>query len=170
MTARNGRNDELAARNAAMREQMNSLLDGLREQTAQLQEAQAAALAATGAATSADGLVTVEVNTAGVVTATRISQSAFRSSAPDKLAASFTEAAQAAARDARAQADAAMAPVQQDVPDLPDLFPEAPSLKGLIPEAPGVPEPNTTPAASNAPDDDDWDDFEPRSRFRKDQW
>ena len=170
MTAPDGRKDELEARNATMREQMNSLLDGLQKQTAQLQEAQAAALAATGSATSADGLITVEVNAAGVVTGTRLAQSAFRGSSPEKLAASFTEAAQAAARVARAQADAALAPMQQDVPDLPDLFPQAPSLKSLIPEAPGMPEPDTTSATSKASDGDDWDDYEPRSRFRKDQW
>lgn len=170
MTEPDPSRDELEARNAGMREQMNSMLEGLQRQTAQLKEAQAEAMAATGTASSSDGLVTVEVNAAGVVTGTRLSQSALRDSTPDKLGRSFTEASQAAARDARTKADAALAPVQQDVPDLPDVFPQAPSLKGLIPEAPDIPEPNRSSAASNASDDDDWDDFEPRSRFRKDQW
>ncbi|MDI2031528.1 YbaB/EbfC family nucleoid-associated protein [Saccharopolyspora sp. TS4A08] len=170
MTGPDGRKAELEARNAAMREQVSSMLDGLQRQTAQLREAQASALAATGEATSSDGLVTVRVNAAGVVTDTALSPSALRTSAPEKLARSFTEAAQSAARDARARADAAVAPLQENVPDLPDLFPDAPSLAQLIPAAPELPEPNTPSSASKAPVEEDWDDFEPRSRFRKDRW
>ncbi|MEV4645925.1 YbaB/EbfC family nucleoid-associated protein [Saccharopolyspora sp. NPDC049357] len=170
MTGPDGRKAELEARNAAMREQVSSMLEGLQRQTAELQDAQASALAATGEATSADGLVTVQVNAAGVVTDTALSPSALRSSTPEKLARSFTQAAQAAARDARAKADAAVAPLQENVPDLPDLFPGAPSLAQLIPSAPDLPEPNTPPAASKPAAEEDWDDFEPRSRFRKDRW
>ncbi|MEB3368527.1 YbaB/EbfC family nucleoid-associated protein [Saccharopolyspora mangrovi] len=170
MTGPDGRKAELEARNAAMREQVSSMLEGLQRQTAQLQEAQASALAATGEATSPDGLVTIRVNAAGVVTDTTLSPSALRSSTPEKLARSFTQAAQAAARDARTKADAAVAPLQENVPDLPDLFPNAPSLAQLIPSAPELPEPNTPPAASNPSAEEDWDDFEPRSRFRKDRW
>ena len=136
MTGPDGRRAELAARNAAMREQMNSLLEGLQRQTAQLQEAQAAAMAATGEATSADGLATVHVNAVGIVTDVQLSPSAFKSSTPEKLARSFLEASQAAARDARSKADAAITPVQEDVPDLPDLFPDAPSLRNLLPSPP----------------------------------
>lgn len=167
MTDPDGRRAELEARNAAMREQVSSMLEGLQRQTAQLHEAQASALAATGEATSADGLVTIRVNAAGIVTDTVLSASALRSSTPEKLAKSFTEAAQSAARDARAKADAAVAPLQEDVPDLPDLFPGAPSLSQLIPP---VPEPSTPSAASKPAVEEDWDDFEPRSRFRKDRW
>ena len=136
MTGPDGRRAELEARNAAMREQMNSLLEGLQRQTAQLQEAQAAAMAATGEATSADGLATVHVNAVGIVTDVQLSPSAFKSSTPEKLARSFLEASQAAARDARSKADAAITPVQEDVPDLPDLFPDAPSLRNLLPSPP----------------------------------
>lgn len=164
------RKAELEARNAKMRDQVNSMLEGLHQQTARLEEAQAAAMASTGEATSADGLITVRVNAVGIVTDTSLSPSAFRSSNPDKLARSFTEASQAAARDARAKADAAIAPLQENVPDLPDLFPGAPSLAKLIPAAPESPEPNAPSAASNRSNEEDWDDFEPRSRFRKDTW
>ncbi|MBF6507565.1 YbaB/EbfC family nucleoid-associated protein [Nocardia farcinica] len=163
MTDPGGRKAELEARNAAMREQVSSLLEGLQRQTAQLREAQDAAMAATGEATSADGLVTVRVNAVGIVTDVQISPSAFRSSTPEKLARSFREAAQAAAHDVRGKADAALAPVQENVPDLPDLFPGAPSLKDLMPAPP--PEPTTRVQ----PDDPD-DDWEPPSAFRKDPW
>ncbi|MCI2419860.1 YbaB/EbfC family nucleoid-associated protein [Saccharopolyspora sp. K220] len=167
MTNPDSRKAELEARNAAMREQVSSLLEGLHRQTAQLQEAQAAAMAATGEATSADGLATVRVNAVGIVTDVQISPSAFKTSTPEKLARSFLQAAQAAARDARGKADSAMSPVTEQVPDLPDLFPGAPSLKDLMPPPP---EPTTPPASSNPPEDDDWDEFDPRSSYRKDQW
>lgn len=168
MTGPDGRKAELEARNAAMREQVSSMLEGLQRQTAQLHEAQASALAATGEATSADGLVIVRVNAAGVVTGTTLAPAALRTSTPEKLATSFTETAQAAAKDARAKADEAVAPLQENVPDLPDVFPGAPSLSQLIPAAPDMPEPNRPSAASTSPVQEDWDDFEPRSRFRKD--
>lgn len=165
MTDPGGRKAELEARNAAMREQVSSLLEGLQRQTAQLQEAQDAAMAATGEATSADGLATVHVNAVGIVTDVQISPSAFKSSTPEKLARSFAQAAQAAARDARGKADAAMAPMQQNVPDLPDFFPGTPSLKDLMPTPP--PEPTTPAKPAEQSDDDGW---EPRSAFRKDPW
>ena len=45
---------------------------------------------------------------------------------------------QQAALSAREQADAALAPYQENLPDLPDLFPGMPSLKDLIPAPPPV--------------------------------
>lgn len=103
-------------------------------------------------------------NAVGIVTDVQISPSAFKSSTPEKLARSFLAAAQAAAQDARAKADAAMAPLQEGVPD---FFPGAPSLKDLVP---APPEPTTPPVSPNPPENDDWDDFEPRSGFQKDLW
>ncbi|MGP4017373.1 YbaB/EbfC family nucleoid-associated protein [Saccharopolyspora sp. 5N708] len=167
MTNPDGRRAELEARNAAMREQVSSLLEGLQRQTAQLHEAQAAAMAATGQATSADGLATVHVNAVGIVTDVQVSPSAFKHSTPEKLGRSFLQAAQAAAQDARSKADSVMAPLQEQVPDLPDLFPDAPSLKDLLPTPP---EPITPAASSNPPEDEDWEDFDPRSNYRRDHW
>ena len=140
----------LEARNAALRTQVDSMLANLERQTAALREAQAEAVAKTGSASSADGLVHVVVNSAGIVTDVRFAPNAFERNTPEKLARSVVQVIQAAAVDARGQADAAMAPFQQNVPDLPDLFPGAPSLKDLVP----------TPAAPplappRKPDDDE---------------
>ncbi|QGK69499.1 hypothetical protein GIY23_08155 [Allosaccharopolyspora coralli] len=92
----------------------------------------------------------------GIVTDIEMSPQAFQRSTPEKLTRTLVLTIQAAARVARGEADQAMADVQQDTPDLPDLFPEAPSLKSLIPEAPATPDSSTaTPTRHTG---DDWDD------------
>lgn len=156
MTHPNSRRAELEARNAAMRETMNSLLDGIGRQTEQLRQAQEQAVSAVGKATSKDGLVTVKVNSVGIVTDLELSSSAFQSSTPRKLADSIVLTIQEAARNARAQADQAFSPILAQIPDLPDVFPDAPSLKGLIPTAPEVP----SGLVDDADPDDDDDDVE----------
>ncbi|PRY43326.1 YbaB/EbfC family nucleoid-associated protein [Umezawaea tangerina] len=140
----------LEARNAALRTQVDSMLANLERQTSALRDAQAEAVSKTGSATSQDGLVQVVVNAAGIVTDVKFAPAAFERSTPDKLAQSVVRVVQAAAADARRQADAAMAPFQQNVPDLPDLFPGAPSLKDLVPTPPAVPV-----APPKRPDDDE---------------
>lgn len=156
MTDPSSRRAELEARNAAMRENMNSLLEGLSRQTEQLKQAQEQAFSTIGKASSEDGLVTVQVNSAGIVTDLKLSSSAFRSTTPQKLSEAIVLTIQAAARNARAQADEAFAPIQADIPDLPDFFPDAPSLKNLIPAAPAVP----SGVADDADDEDDDEDVE----------
>ncbi|MBE9373048.1 YbaB/EbfC family nucleoid-associated protein [Saccharopolyspora sp. HNM0983] len=168
MTEPTDRNAELRARNAAMQEHVSSLLTGLQRQTEQLQQAQAEAMSATGRATSPDGLVTVHVNAAGIATDVEVSPSAFKTSTPDKLGRAFLQAGQAAAQDARSRADAALAPLQQDVPDLPDVFADAPSLKNLVPEPPDVPMTGAQPAERESWDEwDEWDEFDPREGGRR---
>lgn len=147
---------ELEARNAAMRENMHSALEGLSRQTEQLKQAQEQTIATTGKASSDDGMVTVQVNGAGIVTDLQLSSSAFRSTTPRKLSETIVLTIQAAARDARAQADEAFAPIQANMPDLPDIFADAPSLKALIPTAPEVP----SGLADDADEDDDEEDVE----------
>lgn len=131
-------NSELEARNAALRGQVDQMLANLERQTAQLKEAQAEAMAKVGRATSQDGLVEVTVNAGGIVTGVTIAPAAFERSTPEKLGQSVVATIQQAALSAREQADAALAPYQQDIPDLPDLFPGMPSLKDLIPTPPPV--------------------------------
>lgn len=150
------RRGQWVARNAAMREQVGALLDGLTRQTAALRAAQARAARLTGRASSPDGLVTVTVNAAGVVTDVGFAASAFTRSTPEKLARSVAAAAQQAAAEARRQVEALMAPVQGDLPDLPDVFPGAPPLKDLLP---------TPPARDPRPPEDD-EDFSTRSVLR----
>lgn len=143
------RRARLEARNAAMRRQVDSLLDGLHRQAAALKSAQARAGEVTSQATSADGLVTVTVNAAGIVTDVQFKPSVFDRCTPDKLARGVVAASQRAAADAQRKVDAVLAPIRGELPDLPDVFPEAPALRDLLP---GNPRPQRPPA----PEDDDF--------------
>ncbi|WP_158851390.1 YbaB/EbfC family nucleoid-associated protein [Saccharothrix deserti] len=125
----------LEARNAALRSQVDTMLVNLERQTAALKEAQAAA-PQTATATSPDGLVQAVVNAAGVVTDVKLAPSAFERSTPDKLSRAIVQTIQQATLDVRRQAEEALAPFQNAMPDLPDLFPGAPSLKNLLPQPP----------------------------------
>ncbi|WP_045317185.1 YbaB/EbfC family nucleoid-associated protein [Lentzea aerocolonigenes] len=131
-------NPELEARNAALRGQVDSMLANLERQTAQLKEAQAEAMSKTGRATSQDGLVEVTVNAGGIVTGVTFAPAAFERSTPEKLGQSVVATIQRAALNAREQADAVLAPYQEGIPDLPDLFPGMPSIKDLIPTPPPI--------------------------------
>lgn len=134
-------NSELEARNAALRGQVDAMLANLERQTAELKQAQAEAMAKVGRATSQDGLVEVTVNAGGIVTDVKFAPAAFERSTPEKLGQSVVATIQQAALSAREQADAALAPYQEGIPDLPDLFPGMPSLKDLIPSPPPVVQP-----------------------------
>ncbi|GAA2786759.1 YbaB/EbfC family nucleoid-associated protein [Saccharopolyspora taberi] len=159
MTNPAGRRAELEARNASMRETMTSLLEGISRQTEQLRQAQEQAVATVGKATSEDGLVTVRVNAVGVVTHLEVSSSAFQYTTPKKLSETIVLTIQDAARDARSQADAAFAPVQAEIPDLPDVFPGAPSLTDMIPKAPAVPDLDEDEEDDDYEDDDEEDGY-----------
>ena len=151
------RRAQLEVRNAAMRQQVNSLLAGLDRQTAALHSAQAQVAEVTSQATSADGLVAVTVNAAGIVTDVKFTPSAFDRSTPDKRARSVVAVIQQAAADAQQQVEAVLAPVRGDLPDLPDVFPGAPSLQDLL----------SPPAARRPPkSQDDDEDFSTRSVLR----
>jgi DNA-binding protein YbaB len=147
------RRAQLEARNATMRQQVESLLAGLDRQAAALKAAQARAAAVTSRASSADGLVTVTVDAAGVVTDVRFGPSAFTRNTPDKLARSVVAVTQQAAADARQQVEAVMAQFRGNLPDLPDVFPEAPSLQDLL----------SSPPPTHRPPQPDEDDFSDRS-------
>ena len=148
-------NPELEARNAALRGQVDSMLANLERQTAQLKQAQAEAMSKTGRATSQDGLVEVTVNAGGIVTGVTFAPSAFERSTPEKLGQSVVATIQRAALNAREQADAVLAPYQEGIPDLPDLFPGMPSLKDLIPTPPPVPQPPRSQPQPQRHDDDE---------------
>lgn len=150
---------QLEARNAAMRQQVNSLLAGLNRQSAALQKAQVQAAEVTGSATSADGLVTVTVNAVGIVTDVQLAPSAFDRSTPDKLARSVVTVTQQAANAAQRQVEDALAPARGELPDLSDVVPGAPSLKDLLPSMSST---NRRPHQS--PEDDE--DFSTRSVLR----
>ncbi|ONI70515.1 hypothetical protein ALI144C_48635 [Actinosynnema sp. ALI-1.44] len=139
------------ARNAALRDQVEDMLVGLRKQTRELKAAQEQAANATGEARTPDGGVAVAVNASGVVTDVRFTSWALIRNTPDQLGQLVVRTIQAAAADARAKSDAAMAPLRQNLPDLTDLFPDAPSLTALNTAPPPLPEPGSGPAAPPVP-------------------
>jgi DNA-binding protein YbaB len=146
----------LRSRNDALRTQIDSMLEALERQQEHLGEATARLSTTTAEAWSADGLVRVTVNAAGVPIGVHLDPESFKRSRPDRLGASVAEAAQAAARAAAQLAREAIAPLRaiaDEMPDLSDLVPGAPSLKDLLnPPTPGP----TTPEPANTPGEDSW--------------
>ncbi|GGP65492.1 YbaB/EbfC family nucleoid-associated protein [Saccharothrix coeruleofusca] len=131
----------LEARNAAMKEQVHSLLDTFTRQTEMLRDAQAAAALTTASLTSEDGLVRATVDSGGVLTNLEITPSAFDRSTPEALARTVVRLAREGAAQVRQQVAELMSPLTEDLPDLADLVEGAPSLSALIPkfEAPPAP-------------------------------
>jgi len=159
----------LEQRNAELREQIDRMLDDLRSRTAQLKEAQSRAVAATGEATSPDGLVRATVDAAGVLTGLEFAPSVFSRSTPEKLARLVTETVQQAARQARQRMQDELEPLQQGASlDLSTLLPGMPSLRDLVPQVPEPPSGTTDTGrggttARNYPsvEDDEYDDSSP---------
>ncbi|WP_338604570.1 YbaB/EbfC family nucleoid-associated protein [Saccharopolyspora sp. SCSIO 74807] len=168
----------LEARNAAMREQVDGLLDKFHQQTAQLQQAQVAAEQVSATITSDDGLVTATVDSAGSLVSMAFAASSFQRSDPKRLASTATETVRRATAEVQRQKTELMAPITEGLPDLADIVEGAPSLQGLMPKVPGEesaqqqapareagpdttrPEtapPNPRPRARRSPDDDDDD-------------
>ena len=106
MSARDESSD-LAARNAALRNQIDDMLADLRERTAQLREKQDAAAAKTHEVTSEDGVITVRVDATGIVQQLSLGPKAFERSTPEGLAEQITsvirEATGTAQRELRAE-------------------------------------------------------------------
>ena len=164
MTDPTGRRAELEARNAAMREQVDSLLAELKKKTADLQETQARAMAITATAVSKDGAVRATVDSAGALTSLEFSANAFERTTPDKLARLATETVQQAVAKARTELNEVLAPAQQGASiDLSEMLPGVPSLADLIPQPPAVPQPSQPRRPAPPPDDDDGDSIMDRS-------
>ncbi|WP_067670609.1 YbaB/EbfC family nucleoid-associated protein [Nocardia miyunensis] len=126
----------LRSANSGIRNQVEHILDAYEEQRAQLSEVQTRLAAARSTAKSADGLVEVTVDTAGVLTEVRFAPEAMRSN-PDTLGRSVTEAGREAARRAHEQAQTILAPIAEAaaaMPELADLVPGAPSLRDPLPD------------------------------------
>lgn len=122
--------------NTVLRDRVDTMLERLHEQTAALAAAQGAAANLTAEGASADGLVRVTVDASGTVVSTRLDPAAFSRSTPERLADSFSAAAQAASHEVRTRATELLAPVTAmaaEFPDLTDLVPGAPSIRNLVP-------------------------------------
>jgi DNA-binding protein YbaB len=127
------------ARNAAMRDQVDSLLAQFDETTTRLREAQTAAAAVTVTVTSEDGLVTATVDPSGAPVDLRFASHAFDRVSPAALARSVLGVVRQAGMRAKREVAELMAPLGAGLPDLSDLVEGAPSLKALLPDL-SVPE------------------------------
>jgi len=151
-----GRRAELEARNAAMRETVDSLMSELHRKTAEMQDIQARAQAITATAVSADGSVKAGVDSSGTLTSLEFAPTAFDRSSPEKLAKLTTETVLQAVAKARTELNEVLAPAQQGPSiDLSEMLPGLPSLQDLIPKPPPVPRPQPPAARRRADDDED---------------
>jgi DNA-binding protein YbaB len=150
-----GRKAELEARNAAMREQVDSLMSELHRKTAEMQDIQARAQAITATAVSKDGTVRASVDSAGTLTSLEFAPNTFDRTTPEKLAQLATETVLRAVAQSRTELNEVLAPAQEGPSiDLSEILPGVPSLRDLIPKPPPVPRPQA-PAARPRPDDDE---------------
>lgn len=113
--------ETLRARNADMREQLESTLSTVAQQAVQLEELQTAVAAVTGQSTSSDGLVSVRVDAAGAATEIALAPTAFDRSTPAKLGRSIVQALQQAATQAGQARTRILAPLQAELSGLPGL-------------------------------------------------
>ncbi|MGK8523304.1 YbaB/EbfC family nucleoid-associated protein [Nocardia asteroides] len=123
--------DGLHSPDSGIRNQVDHILDALAEQRTRLSEVRDKLSRLRCTAESADKLVEVTVDAAGALVDVRFGRTALQST-PEQLGRSVTEAGREAARMARDQHAAIMAPLIADaeaLPDLPDLVPGAPSVR-----------------------------------------
>ncbi|BCK56991.1 YbaB/EbfC family nucleoid-associated protein [Nocardia wallacei] len=124
--------DALSSANNEMKKLVDSLLDGLDQQRADLPGVCERLSQSRTSAWSSDKLVQVTVDAYGIVVDVQLTANAFQAGPPARLARSITEAARAAAEAAQHRRAEILAPITDTagaLPDLPDLFPGAPSLR-----------------------------------------
>ncbi len=133
--------EDLRARNAGMRQQMEAALSTVAQQVGQLDELQAAAMAVTAEASSTDGLVSVQVNATGVATDVALAPTAFERNTPAKLQRSVLQALQTAAQLAGQARAEILAPLEIELPELGELprLQHNPVPQGPVPHTPGRP-------------------------------
>ncbi|MDT7724704.1 MAG: hypothetical protein QOI21_1280 [Actinomycetota bacterium] len=150
MTAPGDDRARLEARNAAMKDQVDSLLEKFEKQTAQLRDAQAAAATASATLTSKDGLVRATIDSTGSLAALEFVPSAFERTTPAALANTVLGLVRNGTLQVKQQVADLMSPITEDLPNLSDLIEGAPSLQGLLPKIPRFLEEEETAAPPRA--------------------
>lgn len=120
----------LLAANNGMRNQLDHILDAFEHRRGRIQDIYRQSENARTQAYSPDRTVEVTVDAGGVLTDLHLTAEAVRRT-PEQLSRSIVDAVQAAAARARQQTEALAAPVDavlDDLPDYPDLAPEAAGL------------------------------------------
>jgi DNA-binding protein YbaB len=146
----------LEARNAAMKDQVDTLLEQFERQTAQLRDAQEAASQMSATVVSQDGLVRATIDATGTLAKLEIQPNAFERTNPAQLANTVLTLVRQGSLQVKQQVADLMAPITEGLPDLSDLIDGAPSLQGLMPAIPDflAEEEPSAPAKS----DDDFED------------
>lgn len=137
----------LEARNAAMKDQMDTLLENFERQTAQLRDAQAAAAETTAEVTSPDGLVRATIDAGGGLAKLEFAPSTFERTTPAQLANTVQSLVRQGSLQVKQKIATLMAPITEGLPDLADLVEGAPSLAGLVPPIPDFDELTEAPPA-----------------------
>lgn len=126
--------DDMYSANNELKRMVDSLLDGIDEQVANLPGVVERLSTSRSSQWSADRRVEVTVDAYGIVLSVRLADDALSGTTPEKLAAAMTEAAKAAAATAQRRRAEIVAPITDatvGLPDLPDLYPGAPSLREI---------------------------------------
>jgi DNA-binding protein YbaB len=126
----------LEARNAAMKDQMDTLLENFERQTAQLRDAQAAAAETTAQVASSDGLVRATIDAGGSLAKLDFAPNTFERTTPAQLANTVQTLVRQGSLQVKQKIADLMAPITEGLPDLADLVEGAPSLAGLVPPIP----------------------------------
>ncbi len=126
----------LEARNAAMKDQMDTLLENFERQTAQLRDAQAAAAETTAQVSSPDGLVRATIDAGGSLAKLEFAPTTFERTTPAQLANTVQTLVRQGSLQVKQKIADLMAPITEGLPDLADLVEGAPSLAGLVPQIP----------------------------------
>ncbi len=156
MTTAGDDSARLEARNAAMKDQVDTLLEQFERQTAQLREAQDAASQLAATVVSQDGLVRATIDATGTLSKLEIQPNAFERTNPAQLANTVLTLVRQGSLQVKQQVAELMAPITEGLPDLSDLIDGAPSLQGLMPAIPDflADEEESAPAKS----DEDFED------------
>lgn len=155
----------LEARNAAMKDQMDTLLENFERQTQQLRDAQAAAAETSANVTSPDGLVRATIDAGGNLAKLEFSPNAFERSTPAQLANTVQTVVRQGSLQVKQKIADLMAPITEGLPDLSELVEGAPSLAGLVPPIPDFVEEEPPPA----PRPESFEDPDAGSIMRNDQ-
>ncbi|MEV6906328.1 YbaB/EbfC family nucleoid-associated protein [Amycolatopsis sp. NPDC051071] len=136
MTTAGDDSARLEARNAAMKDQVDTLLEQFERQTAQLREAQDAASQLAATVVSQDGLVRATIDATGTLSKLEIQPNTFERTTPAQLANTVLALVRQGSLQVKQQVADLMAPITEGLPDLSDLIDGAPSLQGLMPSIP----------------------------------
>jgi DNA-binding protein YbaB len=154
---------QLEARNAAMKDQMDTLLENFERQTAQLRDAQAAAAEATAHVQSPDGLVRATIDAGGNLAKLEFAPNAFERTTPAQLA----NTVQTVVRQGSLQVKPSLAGLVPPIPEFPDEEPPAaPRPESFeedgsilrndqVPPPPPMPAPKLAPKRVRPPRDKD---------------